>query len=1147
MTTPGSTVSSKPSLAMKLSTLFLVGVSLVVAAAFADETLSPSAADAAANGVPAADTIPRLVGRLGRAHDLDFAGNDSFPANGLRKALAQDLTFVLASHPSETLDSLLGVINERLRAGYLAAGFPDAAIRASCHGAGDDAKIRVSITEGQRFRQGNILVSGGPEIDRGQLIAALQNHSPKDGVAAFAQRIHTLMKAHEEKLGASAANQRDGKQAATDQAGQFGSSGDAVADWQPGKPVAFESGGGQPLLDRVEKCLADQGRPLARVTTAHERHADGTVDLQIHIEDPGPAAVIGTLTVDGHHANPAEEILQVTGLAPGQPFTPRRLDEATVALWRTGRFFPFVIDIHPRGDNRSEIDLHLRVRELPGVPPLATATTPEQDTVLRFIDWLNHGLPGGELLIESRASAKSRWGFGLSSDEVVGDLTLPDGGTSASVILSKQGASFSLCRDGRSRAVSFDRFADKLVANLQLLPSGEEVNPLAISTQVGFSSSRNTPFNIDLLVTPALVFFADHRIRREQEQVIVTIANTDLSLVLDGVTGRPVAARTAEMDCNILTTPGSVRQRGEALTAEIAKLHPARSAVGLWDAYRELLKWFFPSDNEQADDKLFDGFRRTAGLFDLVARPEVLAPLKDWFADYRAAKQGEDKFEIPASAESFSAGSTMNLLVGFGCVWMAEEYLPDAAWLATFARELLFIHGGKTEHTRAVMDSLIKDPAIGPVGCMACARLLDGVDPGTALRFRRKAREQADAGAFREDWKVFLNTSTPLGVSLGRSLEAIAAFSAADESKAAELLPAGMSDWLREFRRELRQRPAEQAWSEAIVPSMDRLWNDHLGASLREELERRIPPPADPAETAATVDGVAVPRFLVKVLADQHRGPLRALQLPDRDEARPWTTDPALACAVRSVLLSNYMKENGRYPSQEQIDAFLRTQFPDLDGKPDGDWLAEIGMTRSQIGALAVHVGVGPAFLTEMHGALEASPDEQVLRDYYKERESTYAVRVDADLAFVTPPGDSRPAQIKRCYQQVAKLGEILSGGKSAAEVQDSGVLDEMPGAQVLSRTDADLSSFQFAAAKALAKLQPGEATEPMPMGNGIVVLVLRASSSDRAPAFEEVRDTVLEHWQAEELEAATRQWFETRESHADIQVLEAPATSGSR
>ena len=88
------------------------------------------------------------------------------------------------------------------------------------------------------------------------------------------------------------------------------------------------------------------------------------------------------------------------------------------------------------------------------------------------------------------------------------------------------------------------------------------------------------------------------------------------------------------------------------------------------------------------------------------------------------------------------------------------------------------------------------------------------------------------------------------------------------------------------------------------------------------------------------------------------------------------------------------------------------------------------------------------------------------------------------------------------------------------------------------------MSTFQFAAMKAIATLRPGEMTEPMVLGNGIVVIVLRASRNDRAPAVEDVREAVLEHWEAERLEAAVRQWFETREAQADIQVLEAPVPS---
>lgn len=1095
--------------------------------------------------------VPHDVGSLGRSRCIDFEGNTTFPTATLRRALTRDIDFVLASHSAEPLDQFLSVITERLRQGYRHSGFPAAKVEANHRITGKQESILVSISEGPRYRQGAIRVEGDIRIDPTQLVKALEKVPDAKGAASYADRIRAHTASYEKDLPPSdgqapdIAPSEDNVQAPAAYVQSLVSSKPKTLAWHPGEPLAFGDAGELPMIDLVSDRLAELGRPLAKITTRYDLHTDGTADLLIHIDHAGPVATVGAVTVEGNETNTAEEVRQLSGLTAGQAVTPARLDEAQLALWRCGRFFPFAIDMQPRESGSPEIDIKIRVRELEDVPPLSTPASPDQEVVLRFIDWLNSGFSGEELLFERDDPALGKLLVGWSPDDrAVVSFTPSASTTAVSTIISGEGALIAIRQGDRAHVARFSGVARNLCGTFHIVPTHNAKSKLAISAAMGFSTKgAGEFFSTDLLITPAYALLKPGEISRTGERVIISPAVMPYSIELDAATARPIAVTLGDAVCKITTARGSAHERQKKLEAEIELQDTDSSVAGWVDALAPILAKGSASDGGiSITEPISDSARKGARLIDLLAKPEVLDSLKKVYSEIIAELASSPEFTIPVNAEQLGSNTTFDLMVGLGCLGLAEDYLPEAEWTGTFAREMLFILGGKTQHRAEVMNTLLADPAIGPFGCFICAELLDDIDPVSARRFRKKAREQCNAEAFRKDWKLLADSSGPVGNVFRRCLESIASISKEDETAASELLPKDLATWFRAFLNDLRQHPKGQPWSETISPRMDKLWEDVLGTALRDELDRALPPPIDPSEVAATIDDVPVPHYLVRILEQQHMGPMRTLA-PGNDDTRVWAKDRALAGAIRMMIVRDYMQQAGRYPSEESIEEYLNQQFAHLADKPDDDWIHATGATRAHLAEWIGLYGCIHGLFVDLLTELEELPDDSVLRNFYKARSALYGNNVDTDMVYIRCAQET-PGELARCYLRAEQLTKELESGRSAADLDASGQLNAEPIAQAFSNKDASLISFQLSASKAIASLKPGEVTEPMAMKNGVVVFALRATRPADAPDFEEVKDSVLEHWREHEVIRHARQWFEEREAAAKIQVLDTPHPS---
>ena len=109
-----------------------------------------------------AGAAPRQkVGTLGDVNRMDFRGVRTFPADSIRLEVESSLPLLIASHPSAPRDEFLKVLANRIREGYLSAGFASARVTVRPHKG--DKRILVEVQEGVRFQAGPVRVLGVPE------------------------------------------------------------------------------------------------------------------------------------------------------------------------------------------------------------------------------------------------------------------------------------------------------------------------------------------------------------------------------------------------------------------------------------------------------------------------------------------------------------------------------------------------------------------------------------------------------------------------------------------------------------------------------------------------------------------------------------------------------------------------------------------------------------------------------------------------------------------------------------------------------------------------------------------------------------------------------------------------------------------------
>lgn len=1088
---------------------------------------------------PAADPPgPPSVGNLGYFSKLVFEGNTIIPSAALRRGLTLDLEAVYASHPAAALADFLPTLGTRLTRGYLASGFPEAKVEAALVPGPEGDGICVWISEGPRYLMGKITLEGAKTISADKLREMLlpRENVPK-GPSLIAQ-VREIMDAHKDRLPAPDSKAAEEMLETLKQQDPTAKTKPADADktpakdgdtlgalleslnpsassdpaWTPGKPVHFEQDATDPLADRVRRHLAELGHPLVRLHTAYQLNADGTADLIIRIEDEGPLPVIGRILVVGAKEHRPEEIIEAAGLAGGRPLTPEVLDQALLALWDSGRFFPFAITPVLRGADAREVDLIVQTREIPGVPRLDAKLTPEAEVARRFIHHFNQWMFSGsddDLLVTVDAGDGLLTTLGFSGhDGLVLDALSPDPNIRATASVAKDCIRLRLKREGRDSVIRLPLPMNRFKSNLQLLPD-PETGKGSFGVGFGFSSLANTsglPTTI-ITLSPAIPFIKPEAFRRDGDRFVEYVHGDRTILRLDATTAMPVSTETTRIEFR----KGAVKELQQAITAELDR---PGAAGGLGD-WIEGARTLATLANEEG--KLGPFAVKThqwLNIAAIIAKPEITQPFADLWTKWETPETPETFF-IPLDPELLKQTGTINLLVSFGAIGFAEMLAPPDSWVAKLAREAVFIQGGNTRYTERTLRELLDDPGMGPYGCLLAARVLSYFDPPSAAPFLHKARSQATAAAFRRDWQLVLGSPAGIGRALSDTLAALGAIPPAQQEELSVQLAPAQAAWLRDMLARIRTLPAATNLSEWLAPPMDELWNRHLQENFLLQIERTLNPPPDPKLIAATVDGMTLSRAWLGKLEDA--GYYRVL-LPrlEPDPAQPWTRRPLLAESIRLLLWKKSWES------------------PDASATPPGDPTSlALDLTAEDLQRIAKEASDIATGVPQ--------PDAAELAGWWRDHGPALGRQCHLHSVRATAEDEQEDA-LKHTTRLVRETAILVRDGLPLAALNAATAKDKTCDLTVSSDQGSALLDMRTELSQVLADLKPGEISPIVGIKAVRWAAVLIAWEDGPPPSLANARDTIASAWQNDRLRLLLQQKLAPLEQAAEIRVFDDPA-----
>jgi hypothetical protein len=367
----------------------------------------------------------------------------------------------------------------------------------------------------------------------------------------------------------------------------------------------------------------------------------------------------------------------------------------------------------------------------------------------------------------------------------------------------------------------------------------------------------------------------------------------------------------------------------------------------------------------------------------------------------------------------------------------------------------------------------------------------------------------------------------------------MAALDSTEEDAAAACLDPAQAEWFRQFLTRLRTRPKDQDFSDWIAPQMDLLWNNILHESVRNDLKTRLGPAHDPASIAAVVNGLPVRRVFVRALRETFfdRG---SLQFPHPDPTRPWTTDPALAIAVRFALLEQDAARKGIKPSEALIDEYMEKRFPHLKEQPDEQWIAETGINREETKYLMSKSLITRGVFSSLVGPAKAFTDAEIAAFYQKNiRELSRTGHLHLILS---DRGDgSSFARSTRSGRLVTQTVAALKEGLPFSAMRSAAGSNERSGLGLVCEPGFPILNMAPPLIMKLETMEPGGFTEPAIMGANCIMICLEGWSDAKPRPFSEVKAKLAALMEYQETCARIDAWCRQHEATAWVEVLDHP------
>ncbi len=845
--------------AQGFTTLRLLGL-VTVAAASILGVANLHAANAAA-----------LLGERGDLDQIEFEGVTTFAPEALRNALAQNATFLLASHTQAPLDAFLKTLREKILTGYEANGFPDVKVTAALDPA--MGRVRVSVTEGTRYRCGKVQVTG----TKSRLAAAIRARltQPPEVPSKLAENVKSSGAGDgENKLAKALLQAREVFKLDRHDPREALAAKHKPAEeeplWPSGQPGAFGDASAENIKEAVKDCLAERGFFFPRISSSVKLDPKtATAELLVQVLDEGPRGAVSEIEVTGNQKNTRGELLHFLGLERGMAITRSKVAQAEEKLLRSARFLDYEIKPEPVTSGLTKatsVKLALKVHEYEAAPKLSEPFSAEQQVLLRFCDWLSG-------FNTRRQDLELTWTLRRPSIylNMRGDLIIsprqgavlaikdPDGAGTLdyTLLLGRQTIGLFAPRSGTKLFASKPNFCSEgsIAFNSN---STDPEHRFHAGVGLGFNSKPDkdhkeaaTPtfrLSLDLAPVAFLHFLDATNLVTRTEGKTLALLSSNLVLRVEVPTGRLKELMLSDSagSLEVHLAEGAFDQERRRLDAATAGLsnafipgYPLSSLVSFAAA-------------EVARSRLFDKVatnlppvqrQRAIAAVSKLLGTTVLAPLDRVMSTNRQA----ERFSIPADEtdRALAQNSLSAFFAAFGFRY-CNEFFPKYSWPWTIARESVFVLAHQGIYADAELKRLYQSEDTGPVGCLLIAEVLARMNSPAARTFAIGGLVRLSAADFRHDCRLLLQGNSGLARAVSNMMKTLRDMPSEEVNALAAALPSAEAGLLKDCAQALRSAPT-QPLPENLAPALNAYWEKSLRAQVRGALLKLSTAAAGPA------------------------------------------------------------------------------------------------------------------------------------------------------------------------------------------------------------------------------------------------------------------------------------------------------------
>ena len=800
---------------------------------------------------PWEDPASRLVGDTGDPELIEFTGNKTFTAKAIREQLMMSAGYLLGSHHLALREPFLVMLREKIRGGYQNCGFPEPEVEVRYDK--ERRRAEVKIVEGKRYRCGEVMVEGvAPEVVK-TVVARLTlrpeatNYPAQTGVGGdetgkvtFTAEVHP---------GGGDPNQ------------PFAQEAEQTVFWEAGEPVSFVETIRQELERITQRALAQHGLFFPKLEVKIQTTAEkSTANLFVKVTDPGPAAVIDEIVVEGNRKNSQAEILEFLGLKTGMPITRATLDEAERKLWDSGRFrhYELAPELTP-SENPASRHLRLRIHivEFEAAAKLNEELSTKQKALLLLSHYMSGVATRGEELVLRTAGLKDFLPIDISGEMILAPgkgflirMANPKAtGPGHAYSLEVSDTTFAIYDHTRGNKLVITNAELYLRAFLRLLPTPpEETNTVNFSVGAGFGGvasgekQKKPGMHFEFTIAPAALM--EEAKYLEGEAVLAdnhwTITGSNMFLRIDAKSGRPEELRWSFTEPGGMTNQMSIlltnrafeaasremEKEGGASTNCYSPEHPTTSTVRFLfgEVLRLGLGQVATNLTAARRELVITGFER-------LISPEALDLDRD-----TATSPEEEVFAIPLD-ETDIAIARNNLLALFSGVIFryGNELFPKYSWPWTLARESVLVLASKGVFAEGELERLSRSEDTGPLGSLATAYLLGQINPPAGRTFATRGLTRLSATDFKADCRLILEGDSGLARAFARMAASVGKMSEKEVEALAANLPAEEATLLRDSARALRQSP-DHPLLKVLSPALETYWDTSLRAIIRAKL-----------------------------------------------------------------------------------------------------------------------------------------------------------------------------------------------------------------------------------------------------------------------------------------------------------------------